>query len=306
MGNHFSSAKYLIREGIVNTWANRLMSIASIGVLVCCLVLMGAASLVSININSLMDWVDSQNVIKVFIADGTDAARVTEIGVELENISNVRNCEFIPKDTALADMMNQLDQNIQAIADLQMGENNPLPDAYRITVNDLSAYDITLKHIQDIEGVESITDKRDYAQKLANINRIVTLVGFAVVGLLFLVSLFIITNTIKLTMYVRKLEISIMKSVGATNWFIRIPFMIEGMIIGFISGIISFFITWGIYSVAIEAFSKTINSLALISFSKIAWWMLAAFTISGMLVGSLGSGISITKYLKREGGIYRD
>lgn len=306
MGNHFSSAKYLIREGVVNTWSNRLMSIASIGVLVCCLVLMGAASLVSININSIMDWVDSQNVIKVFIADGTDAARVTEIGVELENISNVRNCEFISKDAALADMMSQLDQNLQTISDLQMGENNPLPDAYRVTVNDLSAYDITLKHIQDIEGVESITDKREYARKLTSLNRMVTLVGFAVVGLLFVVSLFIITNTIKLTMYVRKLEISIMKSVGATNWFIRVPFMIEGMIIGFISGVISFFITWGIYTLAVEAVQKTVNTIALISFSKIAWWVLLAFTVSGMVVGSLGSGISITKYLRKEGGVYRD
>lgn len=306
MGNHFSSAKYLIREGVVNTWSNRLMSIASIGVLVCCLVLMGAASLVSININSIMDWVDSQNVIKVFIADGTDAARVTEIGVELENISNVRNCEFISKDAALADMMAQLDQNLQTISDLQMGENNPLPDAYRVTVNDLSAYDITLKHIQDIEGVESVTDKREYARKLTSLNRMVTLVGFAVVGLLFVVSLFIITNTIKLTMYVRKLEISIMKSVGATNWFIRVPFMIEGMIIGFVSGIISFFITWGIYTLAVEAVEKTVNTIALISFSKIAWWVLFAFTISGMVVGSLGSGISITKYLRKEGGVYRD
>ena len=306
MGNHFSSAKYLIREGVVNTWSNRLMSIASIGVLVCCLVLMGAASLVSININSIMDWVDSQNVIKVFIADGTDAARVTEIGVELENISNVRNCEFISKDAALADMMSQLDQNLQTISDLQMGENNPLPDAYRVTVNDLSAYDITLKHIQDIEGVESVTDKREYARKLTSLNRMVTLVGFAVVGLLFVVSLFIITNTIKLTMYVRKLEISIMKSVGATNWFIRVPFMIEGMIIGFVSGIISFFITWGIYTLAVEAVQKTVSTIALISFSKIAWWVLLAFTVSGMVVGSLGSGISITKYLRKEGGVYRD
>lgn len=306
MHSHFlSSFWYLLKGGIRNTWANRLMSIASIAVLTSCLFLMGAASLVSVNIRSVMGWLETQNMVKVFIEDGTDAARVKEIGIEIESLPNISKCEFVSSDEALADMLDNTDDDIQVIAELQGGDN-PLPDAYRVTIANLDQYDETIANIGTVSGIMKISDKSDYAAKLNSINQMVSLIGIAIVSLLFVVSLFIITNTIKLTMYVRKLEISIMKSVGATNWFIRFPFMIEGMIIGLVAALIAFFITWGVYEVALDAFAQTINSLALMSFRQIMWMLAGGYAIAGIIIGSFGSGISIGKYLKREGGIYLD
>ena len=299
------SAKYLIKEGFVNVWANRLMSIASISVLACCLLLMSAASLASVNINSIMDWVEGQNVIMVYIVDGTTDERIEVIKTEIENCGNIRSVDFVPKEDAFEEWVKKLGGDIGVLSDLQQEGENPLPDAYKVTIKDLNDYDITLSRLAKISDIEQINDKREYAGKLEKISLAINVISISLVVILFIVSLFIITNTIKLTMYVRRLEVSIMKSVGATDWFIRIPFMVEGMIIGIISGVISFVAVFAIYQAALGAPSSVI-SFGLIPFTKVAVWFLLLNIVAGILIGVVGSSVSITKYLKREGGIYLD
>ena len=299
------SAKYLIKEGFVNVWANRLMSIASISVLACCLLLMSAASLASVNINSIMDWVEGQNVIMVYIVDGTTDERIEVIKTEIENCGNIRSVDFVPKEDAFEEWVKKLGGDIGVLSDLQQEGENPLPDAYKVTIKDLNDYDITLSRLAKISDIEQINDKREYAGKLEKISLAINVISISLVVILFIVSLFIITNTIKLTMYVRRLEVSIMKSVGATDWFIRIPFMVEGMIIGIISGVISFVAVFAIYQAALGALSSVI-SFGLIPFTKVAVWFLLLNIVAGILIGVVGSSVSITKYLKREGGIYLD
>ena len=295
------SFKYLVGEGFRNIWTNRLMSFASVGVLVCCLVLMGSAALVSVNISSLMSWLGDQNVVKVFLVDGLTQDQTEEMEQTILSVGNIKEIEFVNRQEAYESIINRMTSNPELIMAID-DTGSFLPDAYTVTFADLTKFEETVTLLESLPNVYAVSDKRDLAQKLQSINRVVTVVGIWIVGLLFVVSLFIITNTIKLTMYVRRLEISIMKSVGATDWFIRLPFLVEGMVIGILSGIISFGLVTYVYITATSAVSSVL-SFGMIAYSKLWGWCLLAFIVAGVLSGAVGSLISIRKYLNKEGGL---
>ena len=306
----FNNFKYLVREGLRNAWANRLMTLASVGVLVCCLVLMGSAVLVSLNINHAMKWLQDQNIVMVFLNDtvsGSDASKtVADVRKDILSVDNVdeNNIEFISKEEGFKSLLDRFDEKLRIIDSL--GDTaNILPDAFRVGFKDPTRYETTVQQLKNLDVVYTVRDNRKYAEKLMGINKTVTVVGIWIVGLLLVVSLFIITNTIKLTMMVRKLEISIMKSVGATDWFIRMPFLVEGIVIGLTAGLLSFGLVSYIYSAATSAISSIMSAGAL-PYGGMAWWLLLAFVGSGVLSGSLGSLFSIRKYLRKDGGISSD
>ena len=222
---------YLLKEGIKNLWKNRTMSIASIGVLISCLLLTGCAALVSLNLTSMMESIEGNNSITIYLKDGLPSLSAIEVGDQIRSIENISDCSFIPKDDALADMIESLGEHGSILEGLD-GDDNFLPDAYTISMYDLSLYDDTMNQIKEIEGVDRYTDYSDIASKLSNIDMVVRVASVAIIIVLGVVSLFIISNTVKVTMFSRRTEISIMKSVGATNWFVRMPFIVEGMIIG--------------------------------------------------------------------------
>ena len=230
-----SSMGYLLKEGLKNIWNNRTMSIASICVLVSCLVLTGAALLFSQNVNSIMGDVQDRNTVEVYLDMDIPTLEAVRIGPEIQKIDNVESCEFIRGD----DQLEQYRDVLGDLVDGLQGDERVLPDSYRITMTDLSLYQQTVDQILQVEGVDTISDRSQTAEKLTSLNRLVSTIGFWVVLALAIVSLFIIVNTIRVTMYSRRLEISIMKSVGATDWFIRIPFIVEGIIIGLISALIA-------------------------------------------------------------------
>lgn len=303
----FNNFKYLVREGLRNAWANRLMTLASVGVLVCCLVLMGSAVLVSVNISHAMTWLRDQNVVMVFLNDtvsGSDKSyTVADVKNQILSVDNVdeNNVEFVSREEGFRTLISRFEQQPQIMESL--GDTaNILPDAFRVGFKDPTRYETTVKQLQNLDVVYAVRDNREYANKLMSINKTVTVVGVWIVGLLLVVSLFIITNTIKLTMYVRKLEISIMKSVGATDWFIRMPFLVEGIVIGLAAGIISFGLVSYIYSAATSAISSIMSSGTLPYMSMVGW-LLLAFLGSGVFSGALGSLVSIRKYLKDDGGV---
>lgn len=306
----FNNLKYLVREGLRNTWANRLMSLASVGVLVCCLVLMGSAVLVSVNISHAMTWLEDQNVVMVFLNQTVSGsnAKITEEEAKqkilsVENIDE-ENVEFVSKEEGFESLMDRFDEKLKIIDSL--GDTTQiLPDAFRVGFKDPTRYETTVEQLKNLDIVYTVRDNREYAEKLMGINKTVTVVGVWIVGLLLVVSLFIITNTIKLTMYVRKLEISIMKSVGATDWFIRMPFLVEGITIGLTAGIISFILVAYIYSAATSAISSIMSS-GVLPFMSMIGWLLLAFLGSGVLSGAIGSLVSIRKYLKDDGGVSGD
>ena len=304
----FNNFKYLVREGFRNAWANRLMTFASVGVLVCCLVLMGSAVLVSVNISHIMELFEDKNVVMVFLNDtvsGSDATlTVADVQKKILAVDNVDpdNIEFVPKEKGFSTLMNRFDEKLKIIDTL--GDTaNILPDAFKVGFKDPTRYETTVQQLKNLPEVYTVRDNREYAEKLMGINQTVTVVGTWIVGLLLVVSLFIITNTIKLTMYVRKLEISIMKSVGATDWFIRMPFLVEGIVIGLTAGLISFGLVSYIYSAAASSITDVLAT-GVLPYSSMLFKLLLAFIGSGVLSGSIGSLVSIRKYLRNDGGLY--
>lgn len=300
-----TSLKYLTHEGFRNVWVNRLMSLASVTVLMACLIIMGAGIMIYFNINNVVDKVQSQNVVMVYVADDASEDETTQIGTSLKGISNVESCEFVPKEVAFQEQI----QSMGGDAALFEGfDEIPLPDAYKVTVKDLSQFENTVSQIKQINKVDSVRENSDLASKLLSLRHAVSIVNVGLVVMLFLVALFIISNTIRITMFSRKLEISIMKAVGATNWFIRWPFMIEGMILGTISGIVSLGVLWGLYAVAEKVFAQTLSLIgfSLVPFSEYWWQILLVFVAIGLFTGGFGSLVSMAKYLKEQGSVVSD
>ena len=294
-----SSIGYLLKEGIKNVWANRMMSLASVGVLVSCLVLTGAAIMVSLNVKTVVDKVGASNVPTVYMEDNATDEETTQAGEQMKTLKNVTEVTFFPKEEAIKDYKDVLGDKV--FAEME-GEGNPLPDAYKVTVSDLSKYDETVKEIKAITGVATVSSQTDVADKLTSLNKLVQILSIAVICALVIISLFIISNTIRMTMYARRFEISIMKSVGATNMFVRIPFLMEGIIIGAVSGIISLFGLMLGYDLICEAIQYVIPFTP-IAFSSVMWQIATAFVVAGVVVGMIGGLISISKYLKKEGSI---
>ncbi|MDE7389634.1 MAG: permease-like cell division protein FtsX [Lachnospiraceae bacterium] len=289
---------YLIKEGLKNVWANRMMSLASIGVLVSCLLITGAAVLLSLNVNSVVESVGRENQVTVYLDDNvTELQAIKEIAPEVRKIANVSECMFYSKDEA----MQQLEDELGDLFGELQGDDNPLPHALHVTMDDLSLYEQTADEITSVKGVYKLSDRSDVANKLTSLNDLVTHIGMWIIFVLGIISLFIISNSIRMTMYSRRFEISIMKSVGATNWFVRVPFVIEGMVIGIVSGVLSSLCIAFLYGGIIVAVQYIIP-FSEISYSDVALHMTLSFILLGMIIGAMGAAISISRYLKKEGG----
>lgn len=290
---------YLIKEGLKNIWNNRIMSIASICVLVSCLTLTGSAMLISYNVSDLVEKVGSENMVDVYLDDDIgEVEAVVDIGPALREITNISDVVFVSKEEAIENYKEDLGEWY----DEMTGEGNPLPNAYRVTMADLSLYEQTVEQISNIDGVQKITDRSDIANKLTSLNNLVTVIGFWLVVVLGVISLFIVSNSIKMTMYNRRFEISIMKSVGATNTFVRIPFFFEGMTIGLIAGAITSGILFFLYEAVSSGITNIAAYLVAIPYETFALPLTIIFIGCGMVVGAVGSLISMHKYLKIEGG----
>ncbi len=297
-----SSLRYLIKEGLKNTWTNRMMSFASIAVLLCCLVLIGSASMMFLNINSVVERIEDENVIMVFIDDNTTDEQIAEMGEKLKAIPNIEFVEFVSKEKAWADQLKTM-EDAQARFFTEVSSDIPLPDAYKITVDDLTKFSATVKQIKKLDHIYTIRQNTDLAKKLDTISRGISIIAIVIIAVLFAISLFIISNTIKLTVYSRRLEISIMKSVGATNSFVRLPFVVEGCLIGVISGVVSLGVVWLAYNFAIQQFSDLFKAIQIVplNFTDYAWQMLGIFVAIGIVSGVGGSLITMRRYLNKEG-----
>jgi len=289
---------YLFNEGIKGVWNNRTMSIASIGILVACLLITGVAVLFCQNLQELVAQVGDENVTTVFLDFNMKDNDIENMGKQLESIDNVSKVVFYPKEDGIKEFSEKL-------GDLESeftGDDNPLPDAYKVTMDDLSKYESTVEQIAQLNGVLEISNKNDWANKFTEISNLVAVTGFWVVLVLGLVSLFIVSTAIRTTMHSRRFEISIMKSVGATNAFVRIPFIIEGLVLGVLSGIVSSILLKFLYEGLIEVMESNFSAtIGLIDFSSIVGYVFIAMVAGGAVLGVIGAVISIGKYLKLEG-----
>ncbi|MDD3693668.1 MAG: permease-like cell division protein FtsX [Oscillospiraceae bacterium] len=296
---NFSSVRYLIREGFRNIWQNRLMAFASVGVLVSCLLLTGGAYMAFVNIEHIFKWAYGQNVVVAFAREDCTDEQLDMLMDKISGITNVEKVKFISKEQSL---LKYKDSIPDTVYEEMQGENNPYLDAFEITFADLGKFDQTITQIKQIPEIDSTVYSDDIAHKLTNIRQVVLMVSLWIILMLLIVSLFIIANTIKLTVYNRRLEISIMKSVGATNAFVRIPFMLEGIVLGVSAGAIAYGIICLLYSKLYDVFGTSMIG-GLVSFDSVWHTILFGFIAIGAWTGMTGSAFSMRKYLKDQGGI---
>lgn len=288
----FNTLRFLVKEGVRSLRQNFFMSAASILVLVSCLLITGCAYLVYENVEHAFDWAYQQNVVVAYAdADVTDE-RAAAVKAELEALDNVAQVEYISKEALLERYKDEFGELLE---DLE--SDNPLQDAFVIHFEDLSIFDTTVSSIKTVENIDKVDYDQALSQTLVKVRKVVLTVGVWVIALLLIVSLFIIANTIKLTVYSRRREISIMRSVGATPWFVRFPFMVEGVILGCAAGVVSYGLLFGVYEVIRQNFTFS-SSLELIPFTMVWWQLLLGFLVGGMITGVLGSSVSIGRYLK--------
>lgn len=294
--------RYLTKEGFRNIRVHKLMTVASVTVMLSCLLLIGGAYLIYVNIQSVIDRVGEQNVIMVFVEDDATGNEEAALGSRIKSLPNVRDCTFVSRDESYSDILYDMGESASALKGIG---SDFLPNAYKVTISDMEQFSSTVSQIKSFENVLSVRENGELAAKLASIQRSVGLISIAIVVILLIVSLFIIANTVRITMFSRSLEISIMKAVGATNWFIRWPFLVEGIIIGVISAAFAYGIIFGLYAVAEKVFAEMFAILGntMVPFADGAVTLLVAFLATGVLTGAFGSLISLGKYLKEHGKV---
>ena len=297
-----ASLGYLTREGFRNIWVNRLLTLATVFVLVSCLVIVGSGTLIYLNITSALDVIGAQNVIMVFIEDGSSQEQMDSLKAQLEAMGNVDKVEFVPKEDAFERQKAEYGEKAALLDGLSA---DILPDAYKVTVKDLEQFDATAESIKGLEYVLQIRENSELAGKIASIRNAVSYVCIGIVAVLFFVSLFIVSNTIRITIYNRRLEISIMKAVGATNMFIRWPFIVEVMLLGIFSAVIALVVEYGLYSVACIWLSDVMAMIggSVVSFADYILVIFGIFMFIGIFIGSFGSLISLNKYLKEHSNV---
>ncbi|HJD18644.1 MAG TPA: permease-like cell division protein FtsX [Candidatus Fournierella excrementavium] len=300
---NWSSFKYLARQGLHSMVKNRLMSVASIGVLTVCLLITGVAGLFTLNVGSLMDYLGSQNETVVYLDEDLTEEGLAAVDSALRSISGLREVTYVSKDEALERMKESMGDNAY-LFDVFEGSENPFLANYRVVLDDVSDLPKIQPQLEAIEGVSSVGAPMQLSQMFTSVHKGVSLVCVILVAVLGFVSVVVINNTIRLTVFARRKEINIMKYVGATNGFIRLPFFVEGVTVGLIAGAIATVVVLGgyqlllIYAVKLPGFWGTLLAGTLLPLADVWYLVLGGFVLFGVLIGSIGTASSIRKYLK--------
>lgn len=287
-----------ISEAFKNLWRDRVMSVASILVLASCLVLLGCFSLLVFNININMNKLVSLNEIVVFVDYDLSDDEVQYIGQKIRVLDNVESVEFISKDDGLESMKADYAGFEDVFDDMKENGDNPLPDSFRIKYKDNSKVTTLDYNLRQIEGVRKVNNRLDLATSLENFKKGISVIFVGFLAVLFIVSVFIIINTIKLAVNSHMEEIRVMKYIGASDWFIVVPYIIEGTIIGVFSGVIAYFSQLYIYFSLEKMVKSDIQMIELVSFGDIGGIVAIAFLVVGILTGIIGSCISLHKNLQ--------
>lgn len=299
----WSSFKYLARQGLRNMVNNRLMSFASVGVLMVCLIITGVAGLFTANMGSLMNYLGSQNETVVYLNEDLDEAGLAQVDSALRSISGLRDVIYVSKEDALDKMRESMGDQAE-LFNVFEGEDNPFLANYRVILEDVSQLTEILPKLEEIPGVNQVSAPIQLSNLFVSVHKGVSIISVGLVAVLGFVSIVVISNTIRLTVFARRKEINIMKYVGATNGFIRLPFFVEGIAVGLIAGVLSTLVVLGgyqlllIYAVDFPGFWGSLLVTILLPLEQVWWIVLVAFLLFGSLIGSIGTATSIRKYLK--------
>lgn len=297
-----SSVKYLAGQGVKSIWKNRMMTFASFCIMMVSLLMVGMSVLLSINLTKIISGIEGKSEVVVQIKDDTDDKGIKQLEKDLKSVPNINKVDFYSKEEAWENMLKDMTEEEKSF--FQYADDNPLPDTYKITIKDIKKMSETTTQIETFENVQSTKSPTAFADVLISLRRVVTFVSAAITLALVIVCLIIISNTTRSSVYARRKEINIMKYVGATNSFIRIPFFVEGMVVGILAAICALFLTRfaydGIYSILNDDFQllRVLGVKSLYSFKDMFWYVAGAYVLAGAFIGAVGTSISTGKHLK--------
>ncbi len=292
----FSSLGYFLKETLHSLVRNKFMAVASVLTVTLSMFILGVFLAVVLNMNHMAGYLESQVEMSVYLKDGLTTEQVMGVGRRLKALPELSNLSFTNKDQAMEEFRERLGDQA-GILDAVNG--NPLPSSYQLSFSDPEALKSAAAAVAKYEEVESVQYGQDIIEQLYKVSQAIRVSGIVLIVFLAGAELFIISNTIRLTVFARRREIQIMKYVGATNSFIRWPFLFEGMIIGLVGSGIASAVLWELYKVMLDEAAAA--GLLFIPFIGIYPFMLHVTLLllgAGILIGALGSAISIRKYMK--------
>ena len=293
---HFNNIGYFFAEGFRSIFTHGLMSFAALCMIVCCLLIMGSFSLVAINLDEMWGNYEQQNEFLAFIDENYTEEEARALQSQIEAVPNVAEVTFVTKAEAKEDFSADKEENepFESLPD------TVFRDRYRIHVVDLEQLEQTVDQVSQITGVVNTSAAPEIAEGFVVVRNIASGVALILVITLLLVSLFIITNTIRLATFNRRDEIAIMKMCGATNGFVRWPFVFEGLIIGLVGAVVAFFLQWGIYVLITKAIAgtDTIQLITMLPFRRLAGRVMTIFAGTGFVIGVGGSVLAIRRFLQ--------
>ena len=293
------TVKYFFKQSTRSIWRNKVMSIASIGSVMAALLVIGIFLILVLNVDYLATKLESQVEIKVHLIDGLSENIINDINKDIKGLTGVKDSVFLSKDEALKKFNEELGENSYLLEGLE--GDNPLSDSFIVTLEDPRLAPKATLAISAMSNIEKVVYGKEELEKLLNITYLLRVGSLVIIGILFLISIFIISNTIKLTVFARRREIGIMKYIGATDWFVRGPFFFEGILLGLIGCIASIIILGAGYYFIANYIKQQMFGLLVISlmpFKEVVYSLVIALIVIGVIIGSLGSMISIRKFLK--------
>lgn len=293
---------YLFKQGVRNIWTNRIMSVASFCILLVSLLMIGFTLVFVANINQFISGVENKNEVVIFLEEGIEDADISAMENTLKYTENVESVTFYSKEEALEGMKADMENADELFG--YIGDDNPLPDAFRIRIADISQISGTLMEINRMKGIDTIKSPTDFINIMTNLKHFVGIVSLVILCALVLASLVIISNASRASVDIRKREITIMKFVGATNTFIKVPFFVEGMLIGVLAGVIASVCTYFGYVELVKMLSQDTTFLSILSVNgfipvgNIIWKLSLGYIAAGAFISAVGTVLSTRKYLK--------
>lgn len=292
-----STLRYLFKEGIVGLWRNRTMTLASIGTIVLCLLILGMSYGIGVNIECLISQIETKFGVTAYLEEDLSDKEIDKLKYEIKNMKSVKEVVYISKEEALESFSEENgDKSLFAM----FKEDNPLPASLEITTSNVNEQESLVKALDQMVGIEETIYFQNETASFVNIKNTIDYICLGILIILVVVGLMLMSNTIKLTVYIRRREINIMKYVGATNSFIQVPFLIEGILIGFLGAIISIILIFLGYDWILQKFNSMTGVLSGFSLSptnEIIQTLIPMYIALGVGIGLVGSAFAIHKHL---------
>ena len=294
--NRKAGFAYYIREGLSSVFVHGFTSLAAMLVIAACLMITGIFSLVAYNIDLQIRELEGKSEIVIYIDEAVSRADAQALKSKIKKIDNIKTADFVTKEQLFEDYLDSLGEDAYVMEELR--NDNPLRDSYQITMKDVSLHKETVEALEALDGVAASSSMQEVSDRLIQIRKVVNLISVTLVALLGAVSVFIIANTVKLAMFARKEEIAVMKMVGATNHFIRAPFVVEGMFLGMCAALLAFFVQWGVNAYVTKQLAEGTAILTMVGFGTVWQPVLGVMLCAGLVLGVGGSVITIRRFLK--------